>query len=92
MKKEGHRLVADERAFLDYLEARLNSLAELFTNLAMSLTVVSFALVCLYLRVPTYVYFLAFLIPFFVRGFVLQWLSGWIRREFAEIYPGPPDR
>ncbi|SMC16537.1 hypothetical protein SAMN02746041_00103 [Desulfacinum hydrothermale DSM 13146] len=81
-KREGRRLVFEEKEFREHLDQKLHSVAELITNLSMSLVVVSFALLCLYFRVPTYVYLLAFLIPFLLRNLVAQWVRGWLHREF----------
>ncbi len=88
LRKEGNRLVVKEKEFREYMDRKLHSVAELITNLSMSLAVVSFVLLCLYFRVSTYVYLLAFLIPFFLRAMAAQWVRGWLRKEFQEIYGG----
>ncbi|SHF74486.1 hypothetical protein SAMN02745206_02572 [Desulfacinum infernum DSM 9756] len=84
-RREGDRLVFEEKEFREQLDRKLHSVAELITNMSMSLAVVSFALLCLYFQVPTYVYLFAFLIPFLLRNLAGQWIRGWLDREFEML-------
>ncbi|MES0445128.1 MAG: hypothetical protein ABUJ92_01155 [Desulfobacterales bacterium] len=85
VQRKGKKVLMEESELQEYMSAKLQELAGLFSNVVTALILVSLVVVFNFIKAKDFFYYALFLLPLIGRYYIGNMIIKWLRKIFKEL-------